>query len=86
MIQIEWCWFHAKIFILGQVMTKKRRIFGHMSFGHNSANSGPIGLIFWATFCGKMGVAITRAPNGLGPPNPTKKSAHWVDLLGQPLS
>ena len=27
-----------------------------------------------------------RAPNSLWPPNPTKKLAHWVDLLGQPLS
>ena len=33
-----------------------------------------------------MGVATTRAPNSLGPPNPTKKLAHRVDLLGQPLS
>ena len=31
-------------------------------------------------------MATSRAPNGLGPPNPTKKLAHWVDLLGQPLS
>ena len=28
-------------------------------------------LIFWATFGGKIGVATTRAPNGMGPPNPT---------------
>ena len=33
-----------------------------------------------------MGVATTCAPNGLGPSNPTKKLAHWVDLLDQPLS
>ena len=26
------------------------------------------------------------APNGLGSPNPVKQLAHWVDLLGQPLS
>ena len=25
-------------------------------------------------------------PRGLGPQNPTKKLAQWVDLLGQPLS
>ena len=43
-------------------------------------------FIFWATFGGKIGVAITSAPNGVGPPNPIKKLAHWVDLLGQPLS
>ena len=43
-------------------------------------------LIFWATFGGKMGVVITRDPNGLGSSNPTKKLAHWVNLLGQPLS
>ena len=42
--------------------------------------------IFLGTFCGKMGVATTRAPNGVGPSNPTKKLAHWEDLLGQPLS
>ena len=41
---------------------------------------------FWATFGGKKGVAKTRAPDGLGPPNPTKKLAHWVNLLGQPLN
>ena len=39
---------------------------------------------FWATFGGIMGT--TRAPNDLGPPNLTKKLAHWVDLFGQPLS
>ena len=33
-----------------------------------------------------MGVATTRPPNGLGPPNPTKNLAHLVDLLDQPLS
>ena len=38
-------------------------------------------LLFWVTFGGKMGVAATRAPNDL-----TKKLAHWVDLLDQPLS
>ena len=43
-------------------------------------------LIFWATFGGKMGVATTRAPNGLWPPNPAKKLARWVDLMGPPLS
>ena len=43
-------------------------------------------LIFWATFGGKMGVANMCAPNGLGPPNPTKKLAHWMDLLGRLLS
>ena len=43
-------------------------------------------LNFRATFGGKMGVATTRAPNGLGSPNPAKKLVHWVYLLGQPLS
>ena len=33
-----------------------------------------------------MGVAVTPAPKDLGPQDPTKKLAHWVDLLGQPLS
>ena len=41
---------------------------------------------FWATFDGKTGVATTRTLNDLGPPNPTKKLAHCLDLLGQPLS
>ena len=33
-------------------------------------------LIFWATFGGKIGVATTHAPYGLGPSNLTKKLAH----------
>ena len=41
---------------------------------------------FWATFGGKMGLDTTRAPNSLGLVNPTKMLAHWMDLLGQPLS
>ena len=39
---------------------------------------------FWRE--NKMGVAIRRAPYGLGPPNPTKLWAYWVELLDQPLS
>ena len=31
-------------------------------------------------------VATTHASNGLGPSNPTKNLAHWVNFLGQPLS
>ena len=46
---------------------------------------------FLATFGRKMGVATTHAPNklivwGLKGQSPTKKLAHWVDLLCQPLS
>ena len=37
-------------------------------------------------FGGKMGAAATVAPKGLGPQDPAKKLAHWVDLLGQSLS
>ena len=33
-----------------------------------------------------MGVAATVATKGLGPQDPTKKLAHCVDFLGQPLS
>ena len=33
-----------------------------------------------------MGVAATLAPKGLGPHNRTKKVAHSVDPLGQPIS
>ena len=33
-----------------------------------------------------MGVATTAAPYGFWATNPTKKLAHWVYLLGQPLS
>ena len=29
--------------------------------------------IFWASFGVEMGVAITRAPNGLGTPNPIRR-------------
>ena len=43
-------------------------------------------LIFWAIFGGKEGVSTTRDPNSLGPPNPNKKLANRMDLLGQPLS
>ena len=34
----------------------------------------------------KMGVATTAAPYGFWATNSTKKLAHWVYLLGQPLS
>ena len=37
-------------------------------------------------FGGKMGVAATLAPKGLGPQDPTEKLAHPVELLGKPLS
>ena len=45
-------------------------------------------MLFWKylIFGGKMGVAATVAPKGLGPQDPTKKLAHWVDLLGKPLT
>ena len=32
MVQIKWCWFHSKIFILGQDMARMP-IFGHTFFG-----------------------------------------------------
>ena len=35
---------------------------------------------------GEMGVAASLAPKGLGPQDPTKKLARWVDLLGHQLS
>ena len=43
---------------------------------------------FWflATFGTKMGVATTCALNVLGLQDPTKRLAHWVDLLGLSLS
>ena len=34
----------------------------------------------------KMGVAAGVAPKGLGPQDPTKKLAYWVNLLGQQLT
>ena len=37
-------------------------------------------------FGGKMDVAATLAPKGLGPQDPTQKLAHRVELLGKPLS
>ena len=109
MVQIEWCWFHSKIFIFGQVMAKNgahAHIWAYVfwpiwvNWAENFyGNSGDYYLSiggeksklwclffsfdFLATFGGKMGVATTRALNGLGPPNPTKKLGHWV---GQPLS
>ena len=33
-----------------------------------------------------MGVATTVAPKGLGPEDPTKNLAQWVDFLGPLLS
>ena len=35
---------------------------------------------------GKMSVGAMLTRKGLGPQNPTKKLAHRMDLLGQPLS
>ena len=52
MVQIEWCWFHFRIFIFGQVMAKMAHmlIFRHTFFGHNSATFCQIGLkIFMGT-------------------------------------
>ena len=46
----------------------------------------PCNDVYFSFFGEKMEVATMRPPNGLGPPNPTEKLAHWVDLLGQPLS
>ena len=37
-------------------------------------------------FGGKMGMAATVAPKGLGLQDPIIKLAQYVDLLGQPLS
>ena len=33
-----------------------------------------------------LAASSTQAPVVLGPQTPTKKLAHWVDLLGKPLS
>ena len=33
-----------------------------------------------------MGVATACAPDGVGPPNPTRRLVDLVDVLGQPLS
>ena len=37
-------------------------------------------------FGGEMDVATTMAPKGLGPQDPTKKLAKWVELSGHSLS
>ena len=37
------------------------------------------------THIGKLGVATTRWPKSVGPQNPTKNLAHWVELLGKML-
>ena len=37
-------------------------------------------------FGGKMDVAATLAPMGLGPQDPIRKVTHRAELLGQPLS
>ena len=43
---------------------------------------------FWNKniFGGKLGVATTLAPKGLGSQDPTKTLAHRVELFGKPLS
>ena len=48
MVQIKWCWFHSKIFIFGQVMSKNGVYvhIWHMIFGNNSTIFGPIALEF----------------------------------------
>ena len=43
-------------------------------------------LNFGALFGGKMGVATTQAPKGLGPQNPTKNLVHVGVLLGHFIS
>ena len=43
-------------------------------------------LLKTTLFGGKIGVATTVAPKGLGPQDPTKKLVHWGELLGQPLT
>ena len=67
--------------IFDQVMGQKcpqnsnYSIYIYTFFGHNSAMIWTFfrkTLIFW--------------PKGFRPQDPTKKLAHWVDLLGQPLS
>ena len=42
-------------------------------------------LIIGATFGGRLGMATMRASNELGRPDLTKKLAHSMDFLGQPL-
>ena len=45
-------------------------------------------MLLWKNhiFGGQMGMAATLAHESLGPQDLIKKLAHWVDLLGQPLS
>ena len=66
-------------------MTVKKQLFHtrHTSLGHNFGQSDE--LFKKHIVGGKIGVAATLMPKGLGPQNPTKKLAHWVDLLDQPL-
>lgn len=60
---------------------------GRKGFGNANANvifcDSPVSKSY---FDGEIGVAATLAPKGLGPQDPAKKWAHWVDLFGQPLS
>ena len=60
----------------------------YLSIGDDTSKLWCLFLIFGllASFSGKMGLATTHAPNGLGPPDPTKKLAHRVEFLGQLLS
>lgn len=42
-------------------------------------------LIFWVSFSGIISVVVSRAPDGMGPRNRTKKLILWMYLLGEGL-
>ena len=65
------------VYLLGQPLSRNR-VFQNFS--------GEPPLKKCTHFGRKMGVATTAAPYGFWATNPTKKLAHWVYLLGQPLS
>ena len=59
---------------------------GPLSIDYTS-KIAPRSLLKKCTHFGReIGVATTAAPYGFWATNPTKKLAHWVYLLGQPLS
>ena len=61
-------------------------IIDYRSIGDDKSKLWCLFFIFWVNFGGKMGVATTRVPYGMGPPNPTKILTRWANLLDQPLS
>ena len=82
LLYVFWPWFsHFKAFWAEIVHGTGSSAGYYLPIGHEKSKF----LIIFGKllgFGGKMGVATTHIPNGLGTPIPTKKLLHWVDLSG----